>query len=52
MVVPADLVANVTELQRFLFDEEDYYPSPTVLKINDKISSNTGVTAKESDSGE
>ena len=52
MVVPADLVANVTELHRFLFDEEDYYPSPTVLKINDKIISDTGVTAKESDSGE
>ena len=28
VVVPADLVANVTELHKFLFDEDDYYPCP------------------------
>lgn len=47
VVIPADLVANVTELHRFLFDEEDYYPSPTVLDINEKIISDTGVKAQE-----
>ncbi len=49
VVVPADLVANVTELHKFLFDEDDYYPSPTVLEINDKIIADTGVTAQETD---
>lgn len=44
VVVPADLVTNVTELHRFLFDEEDYYPSPTVLEINDKIIADTGIS--------
>ena len=50
VVVPADLVANVTELHKFLFAEDDYYPSPTVLEINDKIIADTGVTAQETDS--
>ena len=49
MVVPADLVANVEELHRFLFDEDDYYPSPTVLEINDRIIADTSVTAKETE---
>lgn len=49
-IIPADLVANVTELHQFLFDEDDYYPSPTVLEINEKIISDTGVTAQETDS--
>lgn len=48
--IPADLVANVTTLHEFLFNETDYYPSSTVLKINDKIISDTGVTAPETDS--
>ena len=50
VVVPADLVANVKELHRFLFDESDYYPSPTVLEINEKIIADTGVVAQETDS--
>ena len=50
VVVPADLVANVTELHKFLFDEDDYYPSPTVLEINDKIIADTGVTAQKTNS--
>ena len=50
VVVPADLVANVKERHKFLFDEDDYYPSPTVLEINDKIIADTGVTAQETDS--
>lgn len=48
IVAPADLEANVRELHKFLFNEEDYYPSPTVLQFNDEISSQTGVYAKES----
>ena len=50
VVVPADLVTNVSELHQFLFDEDDYYPSPTVLSINEKIISDTGITAKETGS--
>lgn len=48
IVAPADLEANVRELHKFLFNEEDYYPSPTVIQFNDEISSQTGVYAKES----
>ena len=43
-VIPIDLEENVKELHRFLFDEVDYYPSPTVIKISDKIKQDTGVT--------
>ncbi len=43
-VIPIDLEENVKELHRFLFDEDDYYPSPTVIKISDKIKQDTGVT--------
>lgn len=50
IVAPADLEANVRELHRFLFDEEDYYPSPTVIRFNEEICNQTGVYAKE-DSG-
>lgn len=50
VVAPADLEANVRELHKFLFDEDDYYPSPTVIQFNDEICSQTGVYAKE-DSG-
>ncbi|MBQ8184300.1 MAG: LCP family protein [Lachnospiraceae bacterium] len=42
-VIPANLEENVKELHKFLFDEEDYYPSPTVIKISDKIAMDTGV---------
>lgn len=45
IVAPADLEYNVRELHRFLFDEEDYYPSPTVLKYSDQISADTGAYA-------
>lgn len=50
IVAPADLEANVKELHKFLFNEEDYYPSPTVLRFNEEIATQTGVYAKE-DSG-
>ncbi|MCI8861421.1 MAG: LCP family protein [Lachnospiraceae bacterium] len=47
IVAPADLEANVRELHRFLFNEEDYYPSPTVIRLNEEICNQTGVYAKE-----
>jgi len=47
IVAPADLEANVRELHRFLFAEEDYYPSPAVIKISQKISADTGVYGLE-----
>lgn len=47
MLAPADLEANVRELHRFLFDEDDYYPSPTVLKYSEQISADTGVYSSE-----
>ena len=47
VVVPADLESNVIQLHEFLFDETDYYPSSTVIKISDEIISRTGVTADD-----
>lgn len=47
VVAPADLAANVKDLHKFLFDEEDYYPSPTVIKFSEKIVADTGASAKE-----
>ncbi len=52
IVAPADLELNVKELHKTLFGEEDYYPSPTVLKISEKIKNDTGVTAKTTDSSQ
>ncbi|MCI8599128.1 MAG: LCP family protein [Lachnospiraceae bacterium] len=48
IVAPADLEANVKELHKFLFDEDDYYPSPTVIKFSEKISTDTGVYGPDS----
>jgi len=48
IVAPADLEANVRELHKFLFDEDDYYPSPTVLKFSEKITADTGVYGPDS----
>lgn len=47
VVAPADLEANVKELHKFLFGEQDYYPSPTVIKFSEKITADTGVYATE-----
>ena len=52
VVAPADLEANVKELHKFLFNEEDYYPSPTVIKFSQKIEADTGVSGPESSGGE
>lgn len=43
MVIPKTLENNVKELHKFLFGEDDYYPSSTIIKIDSKISSDTGV---------
>jgi len=48
IVAPADLEANVKELHKFLFDEDDYYPSPTVIKFSEKITADTGVYGPDS----
>lgn len=42
-VIPVSLEENVKLLHQFLFDETDYYPSPTVIRISDKIAADTGV---------
>lgn len=36
-VFPVDLSANVTELHKFLFDDQDYVPSSTVQEYSDFI---------------
>ena len=43
-VVAADLYSNVVQLHAYLFDEEDYVPSETLMNISNEIISLTGVT--------
>ena len=45
-VVPCGLAYNVTELHRFLFDDESYAPSETVQTISEQIIARTGVGEK------
>lgn len=42
VVIPCDLVSNVTTLHEFLFNETDYTPSDTVQQNSAAIISNTG----------
>lgn len=42
VVIPCDLVSNVTTLHEFLFGETDYTPSDTVQQKSDTIINNTG----------
>lgn len=42
-VIPIDMEKNVVELHKYLFNEKDYVPSPTVVKISDRIKNDTGV---------
>ena len=37
IIVPTDLVSNVTELHKFLYGDENYTPSSTVQNNSDKI---------------
>ncbi len=41
-VIPQDLAVNVSELHRFLFDENDYQISSEVDEFSKKVSSDTG----------
>lgn len=54
IVIPQDLVSNVTQLHEFLFGTTDYTPSSTVQTINANIIStvNSAGTASSSDSDE
>lgn len=45
-VIPADLVTNVRELHKYMFDDAAYVPSQTVSAISDTIVNNTGVTTE------
>ena len=42
-VIPQTLTSNVTKLHQFLFDDEDYSPSKSVLRISEKIAADTGM---------
>lgn len=42
-VIPIDMEKNVAELHKYLFDETDYAPSATVVKISNKIKNDTGI---------
>ena len=42
VVIPCDLASNVTQLHQFLFNDENYTPSATVLSNSQQIISNTG----------
>lgn len=48
VVVPCDLVSNVTELHKFLFDNENYTPSSTVEEYSNSIIYETGITSENS----
>ena len=42
-VIPQTLEGNVKELHQFLYGEDNYTPSDTVIKISAKIASDTGM---------
>ena len=42
-VIPVDMEGNVIKLHEFFFNEADYTPSATVVKISDKIKNDTGI---------
>ena len=43
LVIPKGLSANVTELHKFLYDEENYVPTATVQAIDNYVKGYTGV---------
>ena len=45
-VIPIDLETNVSELHKYLFNDESYSTSDTVQLISSNISKKTGVTEK------
>ena len=44
VVVPIDLKKNVVLLHEFLFEDQEYAPSPTVEKCSQRIASDTGIS--------
>lgn len=42
VVIPCDLVTNVTDLHKYLFNEYNYKPSNTVLSFSEAITTETG----------
>ncbi len=42
-VIPCDLESNLKELHKYLYNDENYTPSPTVEEINDQIINDTGL---------
>lgn len=46
VVIPCDLVSNVTQLHKQLFNDDSYTPSSTVKAINAKIIAKSGFSAK------
>ncbi len=44
-VVPIDLMNNVKQLHKYMFNDTNYVPSQTVQTISSTIMTNTGVTA-------
>ena len=47
VIVPTDLVTNVSELHRYLFNETNYVPSNTVQNYSKEISYETGYTVND-----
>lgn len=47
VIVPCDLVSNVTKLHEFLYDSKDYKPSEKVCDINKKIYDITSISKKD-----
>lgn len=51
MLVPCDLKNNVGELHRYLYDNNDYAPSMTVLNYDEAITDETGYTSEDVNEG-
>ncbi len=47
VVVPCDLVSNVTELHKYLFNDYNYTPSNTVKNFSQQITAETGLGAQD-----
>ncbi len=47
VVVPTTLESNVTLLHSYLFGEDDYKPSATILELSEQIISDTGKTEED-----
>ena len=45
-VIPIDLAKNVSQLHKFLFDEDDYQVTERVQSVSDNIEEKTGVNSK------